>query len=120
MEKEKITFREWVICLSIVLSGCFLFFVSSPLLEGTVLQEYLESGKGKETVRVFISGAVLRPGEYEIDVGSSLKRALDRAGFRPIADRKALYSKKILLNSCEIIVPEKKKNTGQHKCFIFE
>lgn len=106
MEKEKIIFREWFICLSVLFSIVFLFSVSGPTERGLV-QEVEQDGELKEKVKVFVSGAVLRPGEYEVDVGSSLKSVLVRAGFTSFADKKALYSKKTVLNSCEVFVPEK-------------
>ncbi|MES2199195.1 MAG: hypothetical protein V4489_03395 [Chlamydiota bacterium] len=104
-----------MICLSVVLCIIFLFSVSSS--QGRrMLQEDVGLEGQREKVKVVISGAVLRPGEYEVEVGSSLKKVLSRAGFRSFADKKAIYSKKILLNSCEIFVPEKKKSTRQRSC----
>jgi hypothetical protein len=110
VKTERITLREWVVCFFVFLSVIFLFSVSSPVEE----RVFLDCARGeelKEKVKVGISGAVLNPGEYEVGAGASLKKVLDEAGFTSFADRKALYSKKTILNSCEVFVPD--KNTAK-------
>lgn len=103
---ERITFREWIICLTTVSCVVSLFFISTSF-ERRILQESVSERELKQVVKVFISGAVLRPGEYEVEVGTSLKRVLDKAGLIPSSNKKSLYLKKTLLAPCEISVPEK-------------
>ena len=107
MGKERIAFREWITCLSALFCVGSLFLVS---LGGKPLNEFNEDREWQEKMKVFVSGAVLRPGEYEVRIGSSLKSVLKKAGFESFADKKAVYSKKTLINSCEIFVPRKSVN----------
>ena len=62
----------------------------------------------RKKIQVMVSGAVERPGLYEVDVGASVKSVLEQAGLQRVADRRALYLKKQLLNSCHLTVPKKK------------
>ena len=110
--KERLAFREWIICVTSVLSVVFLFVISFSS-NGKYVQEGMKDIDQLKKITVVISGAVLNPGEYEVEIGTSLKKVLDKVGFKVSADRKAVYTKKTLLNSCEVFVPEKnvKKKT---------
>lgn len=112
--KERLAFREWIICVTSVLSVAFLFVISfSP--DRRNVQENVKNIDHLKKITVVVSGAVVNPGRYEVEVGTSLKKVLDKVGFRVSADKKSLYSKKTLLNSCEVFVPEKNVKKRQEK-----
>ncbi len=106
MKKERLAFREWIICVTSVLSVVFLFVISFSH-SGKYVQEGVKNIGHFEKITVIISGAVVESGEYEVEVGTSLKKVLDKVDFKVSADKKAIYAKKTLLNSCEVFVPEK-------------
>ena len=109
-EPSKLFFREWVavffvLCLGIFLAlsnwgECKLHFFKA---QDSLSKEFVERKK----IQVEVSGAVGRPGVYEVDSGVSLKFVLGKACVLSRADKKSLYSKKVLLESCQVHVPEK-------------
>jgi|GEM_PF-5272874 len=112
LKKEKILFREWVVCLS----GCFfLFFLLYTSPSSTRLEKDVgrTAGISSKMIQISVFGAVAHPGVYEAYSGVSLKNILDMAVLLPSADKKSLYNRKILFDSCQIIVSEKKGKKGK-------
>lgn len=106
-KKSGLFFREWFFFLSIIL---FIFSVFLSSFSGVFRSpsSFVEL-EGGGLVSVFIEGAVDRPGVYEVVPGDSLKKILNGAGLRSVADKKLIYMKKTVLGSCEIQVSDKKK-----------
>lgn len=107
---NRLFFREWVAVCFVLCVGVFLALSNwgGSRLSFFKAQKLLIEGALCETkIQIEVSGAVSHPGVYEVDSGVNLKFVLDRAGLLAKADRKSLYSKKVLLESCQVHVPEK-------------
>ena len=109
---RKLFFREWFVLVCVVSFFFTLFFVKT--FSGSSFFELSCEVQSKK-IQVVVLGAVERPGLYEVEVGSSIKSILEGAGLRKTADRKSLYLKKKVLNSCSLIVPEKKDKKKKNK-----
>jgi len=108
-------FREWFVVYCV---GGFL--LSLFLMETFSSAEHFPSlPHAKEvkvrTIQVKVTGAVENPGEYEVYAGTSLQEVLKRAKLQQRADRRALYLKKRLFQSCELKVPQKKNRESGKK-----
>lgn len=107
---NRLFFREWVAVCSVLCLGVFLALSNwgGSQLSFFKAQKLLVEGALCETkIQVQVSGAVMHPGVYEVNAGVNLKFILDKAKLLSKADRKGLYSKKVLLESCQVHVPEK-------------
>lgn len=100
-------FKEWLsVCLLLFLSVFFL--ISNWGIYTLKLQKVRErSFFEKPVIQVSITGAVCSPGVYEVEAGTSLKSVLGKARPMKEADKQFLYTKKTLLTSCSVHVPEK-------------
>lgn len=109
---NRLFFREWFILVSVLSFVTALFFMktfpSNPSFE-------LEGEVSERKIQVVVSGAVEKPGLYEVSIGVSVKEIIEKAGLRKTANRKALYLKKRILNSCSLFVPEKKDKKKKKK-----
>ncbi len=113
---KRVMFRERGVAF-LALLGLSFFFVIVPSSLKRLSRESVEEIEVFEKVSVFVSGAVVRPGTYEVEVGTSLGDILKVAQFKTSADKKALYLGKIMLNSSSVYVPEKsiEKNKSSKK-----
>ena len=106
-------FREWFVVFFV---ACFIGVI---FLSQVFSCKLMPLGSCRPVnppkIEVQVSGAVQRPGVYEVELGSTLQSILGLARLKKSADRSALYLKKKVLGSCSIIVPEKKCRKSKKK-----
>lgn len=113
MSEEPLLFREWFIVVFVVCFIAVIFLAQSfsfgvPRLEvGAPLQPL--------KIEVWVYGEVQSPGLYEVELGSTLQSILNKAQLKNTADKKALYLQKKVLQSCSLVVPEKKCRKDKKK-----
>lgn len=107
--KEKLTFSEWIVVLGIVL----LFISLSPLIwletTSTPSKQSLDAAAAAAPyLEVWVEGAVMYPGCYQMAKGSTLKSVLDRAVLTPNANLKGIRKGRKLKDGETILISQNK------------
>ena len=107
-QQTRLFYREWFVVLVVLSFGFFFFIVAQPVFCKEDLRRVLACGSPAEKtnqIQVEVRGAVLRPGMYRVDRGTSVQAVLKQAGLFAASDISALYKNKGLFQSCLIVVP---------------
>lgn len=114
--EEKLLFREWLVALVALLLVVSFVWISFPVsCDFSQSCHSISQVSQPKTIQVLVTGAVERPGSYEVPPGTSVAVLLQEIGFKPSADKRGVYLKKTLLSSCSVNVPEKKRKKKQEK-----
>ena len=121
MSRNTLFFREWFVVFFVFLSGALVFLSSASCIfdfpGGNVFLRsdvFLGPVEHKK-IQVEVSGEVEHPGIYEVFEGDTVKSVLEMAGLTSFSDRKAYQSRKVLLASCKIHVPEKNSKKSKKR-----
>lgn len=109
---KKLFFREWFVVTCV---GSFVLIALSMETFSLRAGSFAWQPSTKKKILVVVSGAVQRPGVYEVEVGTSVKMVLKQAGLSLEADKKSLYLKKRLLSSCQLEVSSKNVKKEKRK-----
>lgn len=109
--------QKKIIMLIALIGGCLLTsFISNLGNEmqddensKQVLVKEVEAAREKTTIRVYVSGAVVKPGLYDIGVGSRADEAIKSAGgFTELANLEKVNLARKLKDGMQVNVPTKK------------
>lgn len=109
--------QKKIIMLIALIGGCLLTSFISDLGNKTnddgpsnqVLVKEVEAAREKTTIRVYVSGAVVKPGLYDIGVGSRADEAINAAGgFTELANLEKVNLARKLKDGMQVNVPTKK------------
>ena len=114
MQQAQLLYREWFVLFLALLFLFFFLCVASPwslscFEKAQVVQSEISR------IRVEVFGEVERPGMYEVEVGTSIRELVKKAGLLRSSDVKAIYGKKTLLRSCVVVVDSKERQKKEGK-----
>lgn len=97
----------WIILsMSFVFGGCHKEQEEMILLEDALLEEDVETDADKDTIFVYVCGAVVQEGVYELPAGSRSYEAIAMAGgFTEIAARTEIDQAALLTDEMTLYVP---------------
>lgn len=109
MKNDRLFFREWFVVFLVALIAFLLVFSQNSLVSygGFGKKKGFCTVSDRKKIQITVSGAVEFPGVYDVDSGISIGSILELAKLKSSADKKALYVKKTVFNSCKLQVPEK-------------
>lgn len=104
---QRLPFHEWMIVCLIILLMFFLSFVTYMKSDESLPQLVKNKDLNFDKMRVFIQGAVKKPGEYTLKKNSLLAELLELAEPLPEADLRLLKRNKKIKDGQHLYVPLK-------------
>ena len=113
MTGRGLLFREWFVVSFFMSSLGMILFSSynSHKCARKCVENRMKIYEKK--VLVSVEGAVRNPGQYTIEAGTSVQEVIKLAKPSKMADKGALPLRRVILNSCQIYVPNKNETDSE-------
>ncbi|MDO4178706.1 MAG: helix-hairpin-helix domain-containing protein [Phascolarctobacterium sp.] len=110
--------QKKILMLVLLICGCLVTSFLANLTDdnteksqGAMLTEEVQAAHRKTTIRIYVSGAVKKPGLYDVFVDSRADDAINAAGgFTELADLEKVNLARKLKDGVQVNVPTKKLN----------
>lgn len=102
---KKLRRSEWIVACSFFMIMCSLVLISKIYVyqARSLLFNPLPE---QRTVSVTVSGAVAKPGSYQVLVGTPVSQVLKRARLKPIADVQTIALNSLIEDASHLYIPE--------------
>jgi len=107
--QTRLLIREWILIFGILGLVAALLVISqlSKVRHDQMLQTCIE--QADRAIAITLTGAIQRPGTYEVKPGTTLKDLLKNVPLAENAERKKVPLKKVFYSTQDIHIPHKKE-----------